>query len=113
MEIAYLYFLYLPVYINVKAGYMGLDFVLQRMAAEWDFSYIATLASGYGYGDPLELGVLIAERSKMSDAVDMVDKVLGWLPVPYEELSPADALVQVQVWGAPGAYLDGDRIVKP
>lgn len=113
METAYLFFLYLPIYINAKVGYLDLAYTLQRAADRWDFDFQLALASGDGYGDPRELGVMRATRATQEAAVNILNQVVAWLPVPYLVQTPAQALGWVQTWGAPGAYFENGELVKP
>lgn len=113
MYTAYLFFLYLPLYINSKVGYLDLAATIQRAADRWNFDFQLALASGDGYGDPRELGVMRAERATLEAAQNILNQVIAWLPVPHEEVTPAEALGWVQAWGAPEAYFDNGVLVKP
>lgn len=112
MAIAYQFFLYLPVPVQ-GAGIVDVEKVLNRAADKWNFDYQLAVANGDGYGDPRELGVLKAERDTLEQAENLLAQVIGWLPVPYETQTPAEALNWVKVWGAPEAYFQDGELVKP
>lgn len=112
MATAYLFYLYLPVPVQ-GAGLVDLDKVLRRAADRWNFEYRLALANGDTYGDPRELGVLKAERATLEAAENLLAQVIAWLPVPYEQVTPAQALGWVQAWGAPEAYFENGELVKP
>jgi len=108
METVRTFFLYLPLDLGPRLGVVPLDYHFAKVAEKWDYQYRLAIVNGSGYQDPRQLGMIKCTRDTQEQAVNFLTEFAIFVPVPFKQVTPAEALAYAQAWGAPDAYLDGD-----